>query len=466
MKYEFIKNIDLFSGLPEEDLKRLCEMVEEVHLEAGEELFAEGSTGNEAYIIHLGELDILKNSAGTQVQLAVRGPGEVIGEIALLDDTSRTASVRARTDSALYKISKEQFDHLLATSLSASRVMFYTILGRWKETQGALRQSEKLAALGKLTAGIAHELNNPAAAVQRGADQLEQIIEDLLQAQIELEHLHVSEPQEQILEAFIERARFRAEDPQKIDTITRSDQEEVLENWMQAHQVDNSWVFAPTLVTFGLQVHDLDRLLQHFDEESLPAIIHFLHARCNVANLLAEVGHGSKRISEIVKSLKNYTYMDQGPVQEVDINAGLESTLVILRHKLKYGITLKRDFDPNLPKIQGRGGELNQVWTNLLDNAIDSVDETQGNITVRTRREEDWVVVEIEDDGPGIPDDIMPRLFDPFFTTKAPGSGTGMGLDISRNIITNRHGGNIQVFSQPGRTCFQVSLPVNFAVRG
>jgi signal transduction histidine kinase len=211
----------------------------------------------------------------------------------------------------------------------------------------------------------------------------------------------------------------------------------------------------------NLDVRDLDRISQLFGMESLPRILDVLCSWFTINKLIRSVGLGAGRISEIVKALKSYAYLDQAPVQNVDVHQGLEDTILILGNKLKSGITIKREYAPNLPIIQAYGSELNQVWTNLIDNAIDAMGE-QGVITLRTRAQDKWVVVAVEDNGEGIPEEIQSRVFDPFFTTKPPGVGTGLGLDISYNIVVQKHKGNINLSSQPGKTVFEVWLPVNF----
>ena len=213
-------------------------------------------------------------------------------------------------------------------------------------------------------------------------------------------------------------------------------------------------------MNLNYDVDKLANLVEHFSADELPIVISWMNATCVVYDLLREIGEGAGRISAIVKALKEYAYLDQAPVQTVDLHEGLNNTLLILRHKLKQGITVRREYAPDLPQFQAYGTELNQVWTNIIDNAADALDG-HGEITIRTRQEGEWVVVEIEDNGPGIPQDIVDRIFDPFFTTKPPGHGTGMGLDISYNIIVHRHQGDIKVDSQLGKTCFQIWLPIN-----
>lgn len=461
--YEFLRKVPLFSGLPDDDLERLCQMVEEVTLPAGAELFAEGSIGDKAYVIESGEVEIIKTSANRPVLLAVRRSGEVIGEIALLEAGPRTATGRTRTETRLLVIGQKQFDYLLATSPTASQILMRTVVERLRMTNSALRQSEKMAQLGTLTAGVAHELNNPAAAVRRGADQLEDAIAAFGLAQASLAALGLSPEQKAVAERLGEEARAAAGKPQPpLDALARSDREYAIEDWLDERGAPDAWELAPALVNLGYDVEGLAAFAEQFAPEDLPAVVGWLSASYGVYNLLAEIGQGAGRISEIVKALKAYSYLDQAPVQAVDIHEGLDNTLLILRSKLKQ-ITVIREYAPNLPKIQGYGSELNQVWTNLLDNAADALAGRENpTITIQTERRGEWVTVRVMDNGPGIPPEIQGRVFDAFFTTKEPGKGTGLGLEISYNIIVNKHRGELRLFSRPGLTCFQTDLPLNF----
>jgi signal transduction histidine kinase len=457
---EFLEKVSLFSNLTETDLKHICDMVQEVRLTAGEELFAEGSPGDRAYVIQEGQLEVLKFSSGREVLLDVPETGAVIGEMALLQEVPRMASVRARTDCVLLALHHDPFTHLLHTSPSASHAMLHTVLTRWRNTQAMLRQSERMAQLGTLTAGVAHELNNPAAAVKRGADHLLDAIELFASAQGQIRACAFSDAQQERLHELSQHAKKEAAQPTELDALASSDREYELEVWLEEQGVAEAWDYAPTLVKLDYDPAKAKALSQEFGPDQLPAVISWLDATYQVNSLLNEIGQGAGRISEIVKALKSYSYLDQAPVQAVDIHDGLDNTLVILRSKLKAGIQVRRQYAPDLPKIEAYGSQLNQVWTNLLDNAADALDG-QGQITIRTSHDAEWVVVEIEDDGPGIPLEIQPKIFDPFFTTKAPGQGTGLGLDISYNIVVQRHRGDIKLKSQPGQTCFEVWLPVN-----
>jgi len=459
--YDFLKRVPLFASMPDHDLERLCEMVKEIHLKPGDQLFAEGSPGDMAYIIEEGEIEILKASAGKNVLLAVRKSGEVIGEMSLLESAPRFASGRARTDSKLLAISHDQLDDLLNTSPSAARSLLFTITSRLRSTELMLRQSEKMAQLGTLTAGIAHELNNPAAAAQRGTSQLNIEMEHLLETQIALSKLSLSQESWDQLDKLTTTIRETASNHLDMDALERSDREFEVEDWLNTHNIPDAWEFSPTIVDLGFSDGQLDELADGYQPEQLGKVIAWMGASFNSFTLLEEINQGSERISEIVKSLKSYVYLDQAPIQAVDIHEGLNNTLVMLRHKLKEGVDVKREYGEDIPPIQAYGSELNQVWTNIIDNAIDAMNG-KGEIRIATRMEGDRVIIDLEDNGPGIPEEIREEIFSPFFTTKAVGKGTGLGLNISYKII-EKHAGEVKVFSKPGKTRFQVSLPIDFS---
>jgi signal transduction histidine kinase/predicted CoA-binding protein len=458
--FNFLKKIPLFANLPDDDLDRLCAVATEAYLPADEILFTEGEIGDKAYVIMEGEVDILKESGGRTVLLATRQSGEVIGEMSLLDQTPRFASGRTRTDCKLLSISHDNLEHLLDTSPSAARVMLSTITNRLRSTELVLRQSEKMAQLGTLTAGIAHELNNPASAARRGSEHLRSNIENLQRTIKQFHQMGFSGEQWEKASELHENALKAANQPVELDSLRRSDLEEEIESWLDFHGVEESWEYSPILVNLGYQTADLEELVQTYPDSQFEIALQWFCTLFTIYNLLAEINQGTTRIGEIVRSLKSYVYLDQAPVQLVDIHEGIDNTLVMLRSKLKTGVTVERHFANDLPKIQAYGGELNQVWTNIIDNAVDAM-EGQGTIRINSRQIGDWIFVEIEDSGPGIPQDVQQKLFSPFFTTKPLGKGTGLGLNISFNIV-QKHKGEIKVFSRPGRTCFSVRLPVNF----
>jgi signal transduction histidine kinase len=322
-----------------------------------------------------------------------------------------------------------------------------------------LRQSEKLATLGKLSAGMAHELNNPAAAAQRGAERLRDAVDRLRGAHRTLRQTGLTEAQSAALDELDALTRDQANRVTELDPLARSDLESDIETWLEDRGVEEPWEFAPMLAATGLDQDKLEELAKEFTADQLPAIVASLSSTYSTHALLEEVGQGAGRVSEIVKALKSYSYLDQAPIQRVDIHEGLNDTMVMLRSKLKEGITVRREYDADLPSIQAFGTELNQVWTNIIDNAVSAMNGT-GDLVVRTYKNEPWAVVEISDTGPGIPEEIQASVFDPFFTTKPPGEGTGLGLNISHNIVVQKHKGRIEVRSKPGETCFAVRLPL------
>jgi predicted CoA-binding protein len=267
----------------------------------------------------------------------------------------------------------------------------------------------------------------------------------------------------EVLHSLEELVKERARHPNDLDLLGRSDQEEQMEDWLDQQGIEDGWEYAPLLVNLGYEAEQLNQLTDTFPAETFSTVIQWLEASYSLYNLLEEISQGSRQMSTIIKVLKSYVYLDQAPVQLVDIHEGLDNTLVMLRSRLKGGITVRREYDPQLPRIQAYGSELNQVWTNIIANALDSLDD-HGELVLRTSHSSQAVTVEIQDNGPGIPADIQPQLFSPFFTTKPMGKGTGLGLNISYNIV-KKNGGEIKFLSEPGLTCFVVNLPVNFEAR-
>jgi signal transduction histidine kinase len=461
MYEQFLRNVPLFADLPADDLVRLCRLVSEVRLAAGELLFAEGSLADRTYILQKGALEIVKSVDGREVLIDVqRVPGTIIGEMAMLEDTPRLATVRAIQDSLLLGLDHDRVHRLLSLSPTAAKIMLGTLARRWRALESQVRHSERMAQLGVLTAGVAHELNNPTAAVVRGASQLNVSLERSQAARIALERLDLSEEQKVSVNLLAERLDLAraARQPSYIVAMARSDREEALESWLELKGVPEGWRFAPTLVSLGLETEILERVVERFQPNELVTVLEWLEAAYSAQFLVQDIAEAAARISGIVTALKSYVYLDQAPVQDVDAHKGLDDSLIILQHKLTDQITVHKDYDLGLPKITAYGSELNQVWTCLIDNAIDAL-EGQGEIYIRTRRGDSGIVVEIEDNGRGIDPADLPKLFDPFFTTKPPGQGAGLGLSVCYNIITGKHHGNIRAIAEAGRTIFRVELP-------
>jgi signal transduction histidine kinase len=340
----------------------------------------------------------------------------------------------------------------------AADVFISGLARRMRYTQRAFRQQEKLAALGRLSAGLTHELNNPAAAARRASEELASAI---LEAQLAaLEHDERFSPEER--QALVAIRNEAVTGTVSLDPLLLSDAEDEVAEWSIEHGIDEPWDLAPTLALAGIGAGRLDELAGVLGR-SLEGGLTWLVKTVELVGLADEVATSASRISELVGAMKDYTFMDRAAAGEVDVTAGLDNTLTILGHKLK-GVPVRREYAEDLPRVQGNGGELNQVWTNLIDNAADAVDG-RGNINVRAFEEPDLVVVEVVDDGPGIPREAQRRVFEPFYTTKEVGAGTGLGLDVVRRIVV-AHGGEVSVRSEPKETKFTVTLPVNMRQNG
>lgn len=455
---DFLRQIPLFSGLDDFALERLVAMSTELTLQPGELIIREGEIGDAMYIIVEGRVQVRKHARDGDIVLAERGAGEVIGEMSVLDQAPRVASVLALTPVRALVIDQETFMALLDWSPTAARAILRTFAMRIRSTQAALQQREKMASLGTLSAGIAHELNNPAAAVKRAASQLRDELRRVEQLTVQLDGLDVSPEQRAALKQVRGQIDAGAGQNVKLDALTRADYESEVQDWLDAHNVPEPWEVAPRLVALGFSRVQLEEWDTLFDDQTLSPVIEWAAARGSGIALLAEIADSAERISNIVKAVKEYSYLDQAPLQEVDVHEGLENTLIILRNKWKQGITIHRNYQRGLGKIEAYASDLNQVWTNIIDNAIDAM-KGNGELTLCTYAEPDNLCVEICDNGPGIPPEIQSRVFDAFFTTKPVGQGTGLGLHISYSIIVLKHHGRLTVESKPGYTCFKIALP-------
>ena len=448
-----LRQVPLLADLSEEDLEQLFEMAETVSVPAGRLVLREGDPGDSLYVVLDGDLEVTQRQGGQEVLLSSYKTGQFFGEMALLERAPRSASVRALRESRLLAIDQGAFQTLLACSPSAPFKILSTVTSRLRSTESMLIQNEKMAALGTLAAGLAHELNNPAAAIRRNVGQLRDALAELERSAAQLGWLTDDPDQKETLGALKIEASTRTTATPPYDPLTLSEEEEELQEWLEDHSVGEAWELAPTLASFGWKTGELEQLAEHFSLTQLPGVVRWLAANSSVYSLLDEVGKSAEAVSEIVKAVKTYSYLDQAPIQEVDVRESLENTLILLRPKLGSDISIRRDYADDLPRIEAYGSELNQVWTNLIDNAIDAM-QSRGELTLRTYATDNFITVEVTDNGPGIPPEIQTRVFEPFFTTKGPGAGTDLGLHIAYYIVVHKHHGQIQVSSNPMRHAF------------
>jgi signal transduction histidine kinase len=456
-----LEHTEVFTGLADDQLAWLGEHFVEREMEAGEVTMHEGTPADRMVVLIEGEIKARRERGVSDGRTFTIMAGEVSGMLPFSRMVTFGVTGRAVVKSRYYSIASSLFGEMLQRIPQLEPRLVGALTDRVRETARADQQREKLTALGKLSAGLAHELNNPAAAVQRSASELRDRLVRLRSLAARLIECGLTPGAMQAAVDLYKRAIERRREGIELDPLERSEHEDAVADWLAAHDVDEPWVLAGTLADFGVAPRDLDGLAAVAPGDFLGCLLTWMEGGLAAEGLLSEIASAARRISELVAAVKSYSHMDDGQgLAEVDLRRELESTLTILAHKIrKKNVQVSRDFERDLPPLVAYPGELNQVWTNLLDNALDAVPEG-GHIEVRAAREGDSVRVDIRDDGPGIPEDIQPRIWEPFFTTKPVGEGTGLGLEIAQRIVVRRHSGTVALTSRPGDTCFTVRVPL------
>jgi signal transduction histidine kinase len=375
---------------------------------------------------------------------------------------SYAGSLRAVTECRFWVLPAADFGRAVREWFPMATHMLEGFAIQGMGSQQTLSTRERLVALGTVTAGLTHELNNPATAAARATATLAERLRGLWDELAAVAGSGLDGGRLAELAGLVRQAVGDSAEQTPLSPLEASDREDELGGWLEEHGVADAWDLAPPLVAAGVDTGWLERVAATVGAAALPHAVGVAAITCEAESLLEEVGEASARISALIGAAKQYSQMDRSPLQQVDVHDGIESTLTMLKHKLETGIEVVRDYDRSLPELPAYAGELNQVWTNLVDNAVDAMEgmDGRGKLTVRTARDGDRVLVEIGDNGPGIPEAAAPHILEPFYTTKAVGKGTGLGLDISWRIVVQRHHGDLRFTSSPGDTRFQVLLPL------
>ncbi len=448
-----LRSVSTFADLPPEGLEWLASHMEVFDFETGEIIFRQGEPAEHLAVMLRGELRSERDDGRVYVARA----GQVVGLLPFSRLTHFPSTGRAVVPSRIARLHKQHFDEMLHQLPVLQGRLVNVLADRIRESTAADQQLEKLTALGKLSAGLAHELNNPASAARRAADNLHKALGSVRAAALRLDKDGLPQDSRVFL-ASLECDWAKQAGPQTpLDTLERSDREEEISAWLQTHHVESVWDLATALVDLGCTKDTLEDVARHVPPQFLNNALIRLTAAFTISRLTDEIENSTARILELVRSIKEYSYMDQMPQQKLDIHQGIENTLVMLRHRLKNGIEIVREYDRSLPEVYAHGSELNQIWTNLIVNAADAMNG-KGRLLIRTLRDGNCARVEVIDNGPGIPDNVKNRIFEPFFTTKGVGEGTGLGLDTVGRIARN-HRGDVSFESKPGETRFIVRIP-------
>jgi signal transduction histidine kinase len=458
MRVGDLRPLGLFDGLTDGQLGELVEAGTEVLIEPGVDLFHEGEHADSWWVLVDGAIELRRRSGREQMVVGrMDAPGRWAGGFRAWDENGvYLATGRGVLPGRVLRVPAEVLRALSSSWFPFGGHLIEGLFRTARTIESTARQRDSLVTLGTLSAGLAHEINNPTAAAARAVDALEETCATLLSSLRRLAEGEISAAEFTALDAL--RQEVEPRPGGVVDPLAVADLEDSLTTWLGDNGVERDWVIAPALAAAGVDVSWCRRAAEILGPTALEPGLEWVASTYATSTLLGELKEATGRVSELVNAVRSYSQMDRGSVQRIDVTEGIESTLVMLGHKLRGGVTLVRDYGADVPQIEAYAGELNQVWTNLIDNAVDAMDGV-GTLTIATRPDHDGAVIEIRDTGSGMPPEVVARAFEAFFTTKDVGKGSGLGLDIARRIVVERHGGTIDIDSQPGSTVLRVSLP-------
>jgi signal transduction histidine kinase len=460
---QWLKGIEALQPVPSEQLQWFIDNSTQLMLQDGDCLISQNQPLNTTTIVISGKVRLYLMVNGVRTELVTMGQGHITGYLPYSRGKVSVGDFCAIGETQVMSFPIEKMMDMIKHHFELTQALVSVMSNRVRDSTALQQQNEKMMALGKLSAGLAHELNNPAASIVRNADSLKKHLQSQPEMFSKLVALKLDMSDVAGVKGIISRI-LKSESNTRLGLRERNKKEEEFINWFDEHEIDNGDELAENFVEQGFSISDLNEIYNHLTKEAASSVFGWIHDSLLSEKMVADIHHASQRIADLISSIKTFTHMDRGADRQLaSIETGIRNTLTMLNHKIKAcNITVTEEYDPNLPKVKMFVGELNQVWTNLIDNAIDAMEVNgKGNLLIRTRKDDDFAEVTITDDGPGIPDEIKTRIFDPFFTTKQMGMGTGMGLEVVQRIVKQQHQGSVKVNSKPGQTQFIICMPIN-----
>lgn len=459
---EWLSSIEVMEGVPIDQLQWLIDNSEHYDLQEGDYFFRTGDPVKGTYIIISGKIRLFMIQQNEMREVSVLQSGDVSGLLPFSRGIKANVSAKVIENGTIILLPVAKFREMISRFYELTGALVHVMTNRVRNFTSLQQQNEKMMALGKLSAGLAHELNNPAAAIVRGSESLVKHLQMEPELFKEVINVRMEAKDVDLINNKLFEILARKDKP-KLTLVQRTELEDELRDWLDEKKIDNSDEIAENFLEYGFSCDDMEHFHDHVPDPYLSPILNWINTNLVTERMVQDIQEASQRIFKLIQSVKNFTHMDQGKGKElIDIHTGIANTLTMMQYKLKKAnVEVVEEFDPGLPKVMALVGELNQVWTNLIDNAVDAMEESgKGKLIIRTERDHQYARISIIDNGPGIPENILSSIFDPFFTTKGIGKGTGLGLDVVMRIIQGQHHGTVRVSSVPGCTDFTVCLPI------